>query len=307
MLSRRDLLRQPTFKNHLQEAATNGIEHSNSRNVPHRLTLSVGGMTCASCITAVTQALSVLPGVHVISASLLSNSATAILDNEVIVPDVVEAITTIGYEADVASIQPLNMYATTVEMDKPAGSRAVGATPNTEKVTRGQRTVNLRIEGMLSECVATTENLHKCLINPTSRCPVKVMKCLDQMSQILHAEPPTLQDPIIRLTYEPSPPTFTLRDVISAITSSNTPPFGVVVHKPPSLEDRAHSIRAKQKRSLLHRLVFSVIVAIPTFIIGVVFMSLVPSKNPTRNFLMEPMWTGNTSRIQWSLFSWLHP
>ena len=113
--------------------------------------LSVGGMTCASCITAVTQALSVLPGVHDISASLLSNSATAISDSEVIVPDVVEAVTTIGYEADIASIQPLNMYATTVEMDKPAGSRAVGATPNTEKVTRGQRTVNLRIEGMLSE------------------------------------------------------------------------------------------------------------------------------------------------------------
>jgi hypothetical protein len=73
------------------------------------------------------------------------------LDNNIIVPDVVEAVTTIGYEADVASIQPLNIYVTTVEMDRPAGFGAVGATPNTEKVTRGQRTVNLRIEGMLSE------------------------------------------------------------------------------------------------------------------------------------------------------------
>jgi len=139
-------------------------------------------------------------------------------------------------------------------------------------------------------------------MNPISRCPVKVMKCLDKMSQILHAEPPTLQDPILHLTYEPSPPTFTLRDVISAITSSNNPPFRVMVHKPPSLEDRAQSIRTKEKHSLLYRLVFSAIVAIPTFIIGVVFMSLVPSKNPTRNFLMEPMWKGNASRIQWSLF-----
>ena len=121
------------------------------------------------------------------------------------------------------------------------------------------------------------------------------------MSQILHADPPSLQDPILRLTYEPSPPTFTLRDVISTITSSNSPPFRVMVYKPPSLEDRAQSIRTKEKRSLLHRFIFTVIVTIPTFIIGVVFMSLVPSNNPTRNFLMEPMWTGNASRIQWSL------
>ena len=165
-----------------------------------------------------TRALSGLPGVHDISVSLLSNSASAILDNKVIVPDVLEAFKTIGYEADVASIQPLNLDATTVEMDGPllvslsiggmtcaacsstitrllseqegvsdvsinlmgnsaalvvesnellptvqdiiesAGFEAsvvniepVGATPNTEEAARGQRTVGLRIEGMLCE------------------------------------------------------------------------------------------------------------------------------------------------------------
>jgi cation transport ATPase len=127
------------------------------------------------------------------------------------------------------------------------------------------------------------------------------MQCLDK-SQILHAEPPTLQDPILRLTYVPSPPSFTIRDVISAIMSSNSPPFRVLIHKPPSLEDRARLVQAKERRSLLHRLGFSLIVAIPTFIIGVVFMDLVSSKNPIRNFFMEPMWIGNVSRVQWSLF-----
>jgi len=122
------------------------------------------------------------------------------------------------------------------------------------------------------------------------------------MSQTLHAEPLTLQNPVFRLTYEPSPPTFTIRDVISAITSSNSPPFRVTIHKPPSLEDRARQARAKEKRNLLYRLGFAVIAAIPTFIIGVVFMSLVSSKNPIRNYLMEPMWMGNASRIQWSLY-----
>ena len=142
---------------------------------------------------------------------------------------------------------------------------------------------------------------------PISHCPEKVMRGLDKMGQILHAEPLTLQDPVLRLSYEPSPPAFTIRDVISAITSSNNPPFGVTIHKPPSLEDRARLVRAKEKRSLLHRLGFAAIVAVPTFIIGVVFMSLVSSKNPIRNYLMEPMWMGNASRIQWSLFFFATP
>ena len=117
--SQSNLLRQPTFKDQLlQEAAKNGIDHSRN-DVPHRLTLSVGGMTCGSCITAVTQALSVIPGVRDISVSLLNNSATATLDNKNIVPDAVEAVTTIGYEADIVSIQSLNMDAKTVEMDWP--------------------------------------------------------------------------------------------------------------------------------------------------------------------------------------------
>ena len=96
-----------------------------------------------------------LPGVHDISVSLLTNSATATLDNKIIVPDVLEAVTTVGYEADVAFIQPLN---TDVEMDGRAGFEAsavdaepVGATLNTGNVARGQRGVNLRIEGMHCE------------------------------------------------------------------------------------------------------------------------------------------------------------
>jgi Cu+-exporting ATPase len=122
------------------------------------------------------------------------------------------------------------------------------------------------------------------------------------MSQITHVEPSTLQDPSLRITYEPSPPAFTIRDVVSAVMMSNTPQFRVTIHSPPPPEDRARLVQVKERRNILYRLGFSVIVAIPTFIIGVVFMSLVSPRNHSRKFLMEPMWTGNASRIQWSLF-----
>lgn len=70
----------------------------------------------------------------------------------------------------------------------------------------------------------------------------------------------------------------------------------------PTVEDRSRVIQQREQRNLLLRLLFTVIVAIPTFIVGIVFMSLVPEENPTKAFLMEPMWTGNTSRVQWALF-----
>jgi len=45
---------------------------------------------------------------------------------------------------------------------------------------------------------------------------------------------------------------------------------------------------------------FTLIVAIPTLIIGIVFMSLVPMHNSSRHFLMQPLVVG-VSRAQWAL------
>jgi len=74
-------------------------------------------MTCASCITAITEALSQLSGVRDVSVSLLGHSATVILDNNVIVGDILETVEVIGYEADVESLQPLNSGTTTRKTD----------------------------------------------------------------------------------------------------------------------------------------------------------------------------------------------
>ena len=48
------------------------------------------------------------------------------------------------------------------------------------------------------------------------------------------------------------------------------------------------------------RVLFTLLAAIPTFLIGIVFMSLVPMRNPIRHFLMKPLAVG-VSRTQWAL------
>lgn len=121
---------------------------------------------------------------------------------------------------------------------------------------------------------------------------------------IIHEPMPshTDKEPILNLTYRPSTPDFTIRTITSALASSKSPPFEVSIAHPPSLEERARLMHIKEQRRLLNRLLSSVIIAIPTFIIGIVYMSLVPSSNSSQQFLMEPMWTGNTSRAQWAMF-----
>ena len=107
-------------------------------------------------------------------------------------------------------------------------------------------------------------------------------------------------DPIVELSYEPAPPDFTIRTIISCIVSAD-PAFAPSLHRPPTLEQRTRNMQRLEQTSLIRRLLFAFVIAIPSFIIAVVYMSLVPSGSSKR-YLMQPMWIGNASRIQWSLF-----
>ena len=109
-------------------------------------------------------------------------------------------------------------------------------------------------------------------------------------------------DPIVRISYTPEPSVFTIRTIISAIASANSPPFNVSVYHPPTLEERARRMRLRERQNLLYRLAFAFIVAIPTFIIGIVYMTLVSHQDHTRMYLMTPMWAGRVSRAEWALF-----
>jgi cation transport ATPase len=109
-------------------------------------------------------------------------------------------------------------------------------------------------------------------------------------------------DRVLELEYQPSPPLFTIRTIVAAIASSKAPPFRVSIYRPPSLEERARLMQVREQTALFRRLILAVVIAIPAFILGIVFMSLVPGDNPTKLFLMQPIWTGNTSRSQWALF-----
>ncbi|KAF8195942.1 heavy metal translocatin [Mycena galopus ATCC 62051] len=254
-----------------KERANEAHDRPNELQLPpsrFRLTISVGGMTCASCVQSITRTLSELEGITDVVVSLLESSATAVIDRKELSEAASEAIEDCGFEAHIMSVEPI----VASRRDDPNDT---------------SRTVSLRVGGMFCK-----------------HCPMKAMAALEALGpRVVVVTPLTsYTDPVVTLSYEPGPPSFTIRTIIAALESANSPPFDVTIHRPPSLEERAKAMHAREQRRLLLRLLFTVVVAVPTFVIGIVFMSLVKDGNPTKDYLMAPMWTGNTSRSTWALF-----
>jgi Cu+-exporting ATPase len=111
----------------------------------------------------------------------------------------------------------------------------------------------------------------------------------------------TPSDTILRISYKPNPPQLTIRHIISAISNAKSPPFQVSIHRPPTVEEVARTLQCRQQRDLLVRLAVTVVIGIPTFVIGIVYMSILGDHNPGKRFFMEPMWVGNASRLEWAL------
>ena len=79
---------------------------SNTKDRPEieNLTLAVGGMTCASCVSRVERALKKVPGVDAAAVNLATEKATVSFDSETIgVDDLLEAIENAGYDPRRAS------------------------------------------------------------------------------------------------------------------------------------------------------------------------------------------------------------
>lgn len=224
--------------------------------------ISIGGMTCGSCVGTVTTALEELSFVTNVSVNLMSNSGRVEFKAQDDIGKILEKIEDIGYDASVSRVQPL-------ESDDVSSTRS--------------RTVSIRVDGMFCH-----------------HCPEKVAASLRDLPEVEVEDTLSVKNPILKITYTPSP-TLTIRSILSAINATHDS-FTASVYRPPSIEDRSREIQQHERRRLLSRLLFVFIVAIPTFLIGVVFMSLVSSENKIRKYFEHPVWVGSVSRTEWALF-----
>lgn len=223
-------------------------------------TLSVAGMTCAACILSIKEGVRELIFLEDVGVSLLTNSATVTFagpkDN---IDQIVEKIEDRGYGCHVENI---------VQID---GLQKGGD-------EQAERTVMIRIAGMFCD-----------------HCPQRVLEALSSSfpGHLTIDKPPSHQDPTIVVIYHPQHGIITIRDILDTIHGVNDQLKATIYH-PPTIEERSRAMQLHEQRRLLLRLLLSFIVAIPTFLIGVVGMSLVPSTNRIRVFFQGKM-VGRTS------------
>ncbi|KAF8243349.1 heavy metal translocatin [Wilcoxina mikolae CBS 423.85] len=237
----------------------------------HQALLSIGGMTCSVCSGKVTEVIEGLgPWIRDVSINLMSNSGLVTFqtsgDGKVEAQTIVDEIESIGYEVTLNRLTNLTPEITDAE-------------PN------GQRSIALNVKGITCE-----------------DCTKKIVQALEiTFPDALEIETePTVHSPTLRLTYTPKLPDITIRKIIDVITSIE-PGFEVSVFHQLSIEQRSQQIRQKERNEYLFRLALCLVCAIPTFLIGVVWMALVPESDHVRMYLATPLWIGNVSRTEWAL------
>lgn len=227
-----------------------------------RATLAVGGMTCAACVNNIKGGLETKDWIRDFSINLVSNSATVEFYGKTHADDIVESIEDMGYDAHLDKVESVDE----------------------EKVKSQQRTVEILLKGIYCH-----------------HCPGRVVSSLAGFKRDIEviAEPSQAR-PIMKLIYTPEAPSFTIRHILAAVEASD-PALRASIYQPPSLEERSKMAQHKHQLQLLYRAVLTFVVAIPTFVIGIVYMSLVPDPNSSKDYLMMP-WVSGISRAQIALF-----
>lgn len=238
---------------------------SDSSQGRYRASLAIGGMTCASCVGTIKAELEKKDWVKEVVVNLISNSATVEYVGEEHKDDLVESIEDIGYDATIDNVVDL----------KPV--EAV-------KAQSSHRRIEIQLNGMYC-----------------NHCPDRVKTSLEKFGNRVEIEKAaSLDDSILIVNYTPAVPQFTIRDILGAISTAD-PAIQPSIYHPPTLEEKSRQIHAREQLRILIRVLLTLIIAIPTLIIGIIFMSLVSSSNGGRQFLMQPLRAG-VSQAQWALF-----
>ncbi len=223
----------------------------------------LGGMTCGSCVNVISQTLADIDGVYDVAVNLLSKSGSARVVRRNLTDVIKETIEDIGYECDIVTVVQRGAK------EEPTNSR----------------TLTMKIDGMF--CMS---------------CPKLVCDSLQTNFPSLHVHPGfELDHPLLMLTYSPSPPEITVRSYMKFV-SSLSPHFSASIVPPPNLENMAHDIQSHYQRKILLRLASIILLAIPTFILGVVFTALIPQDSSLAKYWSTPILNGRVSRDTWALF-----
>ncbi|KAF3001414.1 hypothetical protein E8E13_007417 [Curvularia kusanoi] len=224
----------------------------------------IGEMTCGSCVGHIASALKQHSWVEQVNVDLVGNIATVLFRGKEHLADIKRHIEDVGYMATLDSITVANAVVEAVPV----------------------RTVSIHVDGMFC-----------------GHCPENIIIGIEEQfsgSVTIKGPPLSLATPFVTVEYLPRLPDVTIRRIFETIKSIH-PALEPSIYNPPSIEQRAKAMQMAERRRTLRHLLVCIAIAIPTFILGIVFMSLVPAHNKVRQHIMRPL-IGNASQLAWALF-----
>lgn len=229
---------------------------------PETVTLSLEGMTCASCALRIEKGLKKVPGVADATVNLATERATVHFDPATAsVDDLLRKVDAVGYKA--------------TPMTAPAPRTPI--TPLAEPVDTTERRTEFTISGMT--CAS---------------CVRRVERSLSKVPGVVEASV-NLATERATVTYAPSE--VTVADMIGAVEKAGYGAEEVVAAPPPALtiagepEPDAETIR--RRRDLVHRrntLLLGIALSIPVVILSMFFMNRFPGENWLLLALTAPIW-----------------
>ncbi|KAG7663025.1 uncharacterized protein J8A68_003452 [[Candida] subhashii] len=250
------------------------------RSINTRVTAIIGGITCAACANSIQSAVNELPFVLECGVNVVTKTAQFVLEDTAEdsshLDQLKEMIENCGFDFTILKNEKINY---TSRKKKP-------------------RSINIKVNGMFC-----------------NHCPDVITEYLSNYGEAVVIEDPiSLNDPYIKFTYVSSKE-ITIRKFLydlNHIRSTDTGgyiidedaegPFTCELVKPMTTDEHLQRLARREVISIAARLILATLLVIPTFVFGIVAMSLLPKSHPFRIWVEEPLWVGNVSRNSWILF-----
>lgn len=253
------------------------------RSINQKITAIIGGITCSACVNSITSAVNDLTFVLDCGIDAITRTGTFIIEPgesaSANLAKLREVIEDCGFDFDLVKQENVSVTSS----------------------KRSSRSINIGVEGMI------------CF-----ECPEIIMKYLKSFGDaVIIIDPITLKQPFVKFTYIPDYENrLNIRRFLADLNHlhplSSEPGYVVdynrksvydckIVEKV-SIDEHSRNVTKKETWEVVKRLILAGIIAIPTFIFGILGMSLLSKKNGFRKWLEEPLWVGNVSRVMWIVF-----
>lgn len=250
------------------------------RLINTKITAVIGGITCAACVNSVVSAVQELPFVLDAGVNAVTKSGQFIVEEtaeKTNIQKLRDTVESCGFDFDLVKEEKINFT----------------SAKNTS------RTINIGVEGMFC-----------------TECPDLIMSYLESFgSAVVIEDPITLDQPLVKFTYIPHVDQgISVRRFMADLNHLQPKADGYFIDKSKpgqfkcqlveavSLDEHLRKISKQEMFGILYRLVLATVFAIPTFVFGIVGMSLLSKSNSFRIWLERPIWVGNVSRVVWIVF-----